>query len=294
MLEFNLKKVEISTMKTLRKDLHRASISNFVAQADEPYTLLLNELSPLRSTLLNHSAYKLLTDVIALRTFMESHIFAVWDFMSLIKTLQSRLTSLDVPWLPPVDTLSARLVNEIVLAEESDEVTPEVYMSHYDLYLAAMEEIGANTLPIRSFIGALRQGFSPNIALDPLHIPESTKNFVLLTLETTTKSTHEIAAAFLLGREDIIPAMFRQIISYLEVSDAFTCNSLRLYLNRHTFLDEDQHIPMGQKLLKNLCGTDPKKWEEAFNSARNALNSRYSLWDGVAKLIQANCGNRSQ
>ena len=273
-------------MKTLQKDLHRANISNSVAQVEEPYTLLMEKLAPLRSTLLEHSAYKLLTDVNALRTFMESHIFAVWDFMSLIKTLQNRLTSLDVPWLPPADILSARLVNEIVLAEESDEVAPEVYTSHYDLYLAAMEEIGADTLPIRSFIDSLRQGYSPKQALAPLHIPKSTKNFVLFTLETTTKSTHEVAAAFLLSREDIIPAMFRQIISYLESSDVFTCNSLRLYLDRHTFLDEDQHIPMGRKLLKNLCGQDSLKWEQVFNSACDALKSRHSLWNGVAQLIQ--------
>ena len=43
---------------------------------------------------------------------------------------------------------------------------------------------------------------------------------------------------------------------------------------------------MGQKLLKNLCGDDPLKWEQALNSAHNALKVRYSLWDGVAQSIQ--------
>ncbi len=43
---------------------------------------------------------------------------------------------------------------------------------------------------------------------------------------------------------------------------------------------------MGQKLLKNLCGRDSLKWEQALNSARDALEARYSLWDGVAQLIQ--------
>ncbi len=101
----------------------------------------------------------------------------------------------------------------------------------------------------------LRRGYLVEQALAPLSIPESTKNFVLFTLITITKFTHEVAAAFLLGREDIIPAMFRQIIDSLDFH-GFTCNSLRLYLDRHTFLDEDQHIPMGQKLLKNLCVRD--------------------------------------
>jgi Protein of unknown function (DUF3050) len=281
-------------MKISQKDLHCANISNSFALVEDPCTLVMEKLAPFRSNLLEHSVYKSLTDVIALRTFMESHIFAVWDFMSLLKTLQNRLTSVDIPWFPPTDSLSARLVNEIVLAEESDEIASEVYTSHYDLYLAAMEEIGANTVPIQNFIDSLHQGYTPNEALARLHIPEATKDFVLFTLETTTKSTHEVAATFLLGREDIIPAMFGQIISHLESSDVFACDSLRLYLDRHCFLDEEQHTPMGRKLLKNLCGKDPLKWEQAFNSACDALKYRHFLWNGVAQSIQTRRENGKQ
>ena len=264
-----------------------AAINKVAAsQESDPYTQLVEKLASARTSLINHPAYQLLNDVVTVRTFMESHIFAVWDFMLLIKTLQRRLTCLDIPWLPPSDIVSARLVNEIVLAEETDEVTPGQYISHFDLYLAAMEEIGADTSPIRTFIHSLQHGSPTEQALAPLGIPESTKDFVLFTLQTTTKSTHEIAAAFLLGREDIIPAMFRQIINHLESSDVLTCNSLRLYLDRHTFLDEDQHIPMGQKLLKNLCGNNSLMWEQALDSARCALKARHSLWNGVAYSIQ--------
>lgn len=218
---------------------------------------------------------------------MESHIFAIWDFMSLIKTLQRRLTCLDVPWLPTADMNSARLVNEIVLAEETDEVAPEHYTSHFELYLTAMEEIGADSSSIRNFICSLRQGFPVDQALAPLSIPESTKIFVLSTLVTTSKSTHEVAAAFLFGREDIVPAMFRQILDSLESSSVFTSNSFRLYLNRHTYLDEDQHVSMARRLLKNLCGNDSLKWEQALHSAHGALKVRHTLWDGVAQAIKA-------
>ncbi len=255
------------------------------------YILLVIKIESTRTDILNHPVYKQLGELTSLRIFMESHIFAIWDFMSLIKTLQRRVTCLNVPWLPPTDINSARMVNEIVLAEETDEVTPERYTSHFDLYLTAMEEIGADSSSIKKFIYSLRQGFSVDQALATLSIPESTKNFVLFTFSTVNKSTHEVAAAFLLGREDIVPAMFRQILGSLESSHAFTCNSLQLYLDRHTFLDEDQHVPMGQKLLKNLCGNDPLKWEQALHSAHSALQVRYSLWDGVAQSIQVNRKN---
>ncbi|GAX46223.1 hypothetical protein NIES4075_72440 [Tolypothrix sp. NIES-4075] len=262
-----------------------------ISSGIDPYIWLVEKIEPTRTDLLNHPVYKQLGDIASLRIFMESHIFAIWDFMSLIKTLQHRVTCLDVPWLPPTDINSARMVNEIVLAEETDEVTPECYTSHFDLYLTAMSEIGADSSSIRQFIYSLQQGFSAEEALAPLSIPESTKTFVLSTLTTVSKSTHEIAAAFLLGREDIVPAMFRQILGSLESSHVFTCNSLQLYLDRHTFLDEDQHVPMGQKLLKNLCGNDPLKWEQALHSAHSALKVRYSLWDGIAQSIQENREN---
>lgn len=245
------------------------------------YIQLVEKLYPARAALLSHPVYKELGELVPLQVFMESHVFAVWDFMALIKTLQHRLTCVDVPWLPPADIDSARLVNEIVLAEETDEVTPGNYISHFDLYLNAMGEIGADISQIQNFIDALRQGFPPDQALDPLDIPESTKAFVRSTLETTSKSTHEVAAAFLLGREDIIPAMFRQLLDKLEGDRGLSCDSFRLYLDRHTHLDEEQHAPMGQKLLKNVCGNDPRKWEQALHSAHNALKVRQSLWNGV-------------
>ncbi|NEO91451.1 MAG: DUF3050 domain-containing protein [Moorea sp. SIO3G5] len=255
------------------------------------YTQLEEQLKPSRMALINHPLYQQLNDLVSLQIFMESHVFAVWDFMSLIKTLQHRVTCLDVPWVPPTDINSARMVNEIVLAEETDEVSPGNYISHYDLYMVAMTEIGADTNPIKTFISSLRKGIPAEQTIASISIPELTKTFVKFTLETTTKSTHEVAAAFLLGREDIIPAMFRQVIATLDSLYGFTWDSLRLYLDRHNFLDEDQHVPMGKKLLKNLCGDDPVKWEQAFNSAENALKARYALWDGVAELIQLNKEN---
>jgi hypothetical protein len=253
---------------------------------------LLEKLAPSRAVLLNHPIYKQLDSLISLRIFMESHVFAVWDFMSLIKTLQNQLTCLDVPWLPPADINSARMVNEIVLAEETDEVSLDFYISHYDLYIAAMEEIGADTEPIKNFICSLRQGLPVYDALTSLSISESTKAFVLSTMKTIRQSPHEVTASFLLGREDIIPAMFRQVVSSLENLNGFTCKYLRLYLDRHNFLDEDKHVPIGKKLLNNLCSNDHLKWEQAFQSASSSLQARVSLWDGVSQLIQAKASTK--
>jgi len=257
-----------------------------ISETLDPYIQLLAQTSTARNALLTHSIYQQVNDLKSLQVFMKSHVFAVWDFMTLLKTLQRRLTCIELPWVPPIDIHSARLVNEIVLAEETDEISPGYYSSHFHLYLAAMEEVGADSKPIRSFIAAIQQGFSANEALANLPIPEATKTFVMTTLKAASGLNHEVAAVFLLGREDVIPKMFQQILTQLEDAQGIPCNSFRLYLERHTHLDEEQHAPMGQKLLRNICDNDSLKWMQAVNAANNALQARHCLWDGITQSIQ--------
>ncbi|HZE97379.1 MAG TPA: DUF3050 domain-containing protein [Planctomycetota bacterium] len=250
------------------------------------WSVLEEELRTIREELLVHPIYPLIGNVASLRIFMASHVFAVWDFMSLLKTLQRRLTSVEVPWLPPADPIAARLVNEIVLGEETDEVEPRRYMSHFELYLAAMEEIQADTEPIRKFIAGLREGLRPEEALLPLPIAVSTRTFVLDTLRACDSPTIEVAASFLLGREDLVPAMFRRILEQMERSGT-RCDSFRLYLDRHIHLDLEVHGPLAKKLLTSLCGEDQAKWARGTSAARAALSARRSLWNGLAAVLGA-------
>jgi len=242
------------------------------------------EIASVRNGVVHHPVYARIGELSALRVFMTSHVFAVWDFMSLVKTLQRRLTCVDVPWLPPADPLAARLVNEIVLGEETDEVAPGRYTSHYALYLASMEEIGADTGPIRTFVGSLARGVTAERALAGLPVPVSSKRLVRSTLRTCRAGTLEVAASFLLGREDLVPDMFREIIAELE-SRGIYCASFRSYLSRHVHLDEERHGPMAKELLRRLCGDDPQKWHKATEVALRALQARRELWDGMLEAI---------
>ena len=125
-------------------------------------------LNPLRDQLLDHPIYRRIRTIDGVQTFMEHHVFAVWDFMSLLKALQQRLCCVSVPWLPPANAFAARLINEIVLAEETD-VGPEgVPASHFDLYLDAMRQAGADDGPVLAFFERLRerQTSSPRRSLE--------------------------------------------------------------------------------------------------------------------------------
>lgn len=255
----------------------RSEVTSFATFADR--------ISPEISALLEHQIYKSVRDQGSLRIFMESHAFAVWDFMSLLKSLQRSLTGTKLPWTPPENPLAARLVNEIVLAEESDEVYPGSYSSHFELYLAAMDEVGADSSSIREFVESLRRGIPLSQVLLAAGLPGHTSRFLRFTMASAELRPHEVASAFLFGREEVIPQMFSRFRGQLDNLGGMRCDCLKLYLERHITLDSDHHGPMGRKLLESLCGSSERLWGEAFRVALSALRERRLLWDGITAQL---------
>jgi len=239
-----------------------------------------------RQALLDHRLYDRLRTLDDLTRFMEHHVFAVWDFMSLLKALQARLTCLTVPWRPVGDVEVRRLVNEIVLGEESDLLPQGGAASHFELYLQAMTEAGADTGRIRRFIGLLDAGLSVEAALDQAGVPDAVKGFVGYTFEVIGGGrSHEIAAAFTYGREDLIPQMFTQLVHGLERQFPQRLATLRYYLDRHIELDGDQHGAMGLRMVNLLCGDSPELQDEGIRAAVAALQARLKLWDAIADSL---------
>lgn len=210
---------------------------------------------------------------------MAHHVFAVWDFMSLLKTLQVRLTGVSVPWTPPADPVAARLINEIVLAEETDDVIPGEPLSHYALYLEAMEAVGADARPVQRLVRAIQRGASVNEALAEADAPPPAADFVRATLATCEGPTESVAAAFLFGREALVPEMFTEVRAV--VPSGGSRDTLRLYLERHIELDGDTHGPQAEALLCRLCGVERARWRAAETAATEALAARQLLWDAV-------------
>ncbi len=237
-----------------------------------------------RRALLEHPLYAEVNDVGALRTFMGLHVYAVWDFMSLLKSLQRGVTCVNIPWLPPADGEAARLVNEIVLAEESDVLADGRTLSHFALYRAAMLELGANTSRIDGFIGALSVGASLEEAFERAAVDAAPRAFVAHTLSAASDPRiHCVAASFLLGREDLVPSMFRRLLAAMPKT--VHCPSFRAYLERHVELDEEQHGPLATRLLSKLCGDSPTRWHEATEAARAAIHARVALWNAATGAI---------
>jgi hypothetical protein len=236
-----------------------------------------------------HPVFTRLTSITALRIFMEHHVYAVWDFMSLLKALQRAVTCIGTPWVPCGDPAVRRFINEIVLDEESDSIALDgvrpAPISHFELYLSAMERVGAETGGIHELLRRVRGGEPIGVALASAPVPEAARQFVLTTMEVVhTNRVHAIAAAFTFGREQAIPAMFLPIVEALDGADERTA-ILIAYLKRHIEMDGDDHGPLSLRLLTGLCGDDDGHWDQSRAAAIGALQARRRLWDGVLAAL---------
>jgi Protein of unknown function (DUF3050) len=244
---------------------------------------LQQAIDPVRRRVVSHPVYHLLQEIEDVRVFLGSHVFAVWDFMSLLKSLQRRLTCVDVPWVPSGPTASRRLINEIVLVEESDELG-DGYISHFELYLTGMAQAGAPTGPIDTFLDLLRAGAPVTDAVEKAAVPAGAAAFVATTWQIIESApVHCQAAAFAFGREDLIPEMFQQVVSIPDPQGRLEV--FKDYLARHIEVDGEQHTPMAMQMLIDLCGDDDAKWAACAQTVQTALEARVALWDSITAAL---------
>ena len=246
-------------------------------------------LSPQREQLLQHSLYGRVKTIDDLQHFLQGHVYAVWDFMSLLKALQAKLTCTSVPWMPVGNPEIRYLINEIVLAEETDINLEGKRQSHFEMYVDAMDASGANTAEISNFLDdvAATQNIFVSIKQSKLH--DNIKAFLNFTFRVIEEGKpHEIAAAFTFGREDLIPGMFTEILRNFQANfPATDLSKLIYYFERHIELDADEHGPMAMQMVGELCGGDAQKWKEVEDISRTALEKRIGLWDAIEeKMLQ--------
>lgn len=246
-----------------------------------------NSIQPQKELLLQHSLYKKVKTVEDLQSFLENHVYAVWDFMSLLKALQSKLTCTTTPWFATQNPETRYLINEIVLAEESDLTKDGKRSSHYEMYIEAMEACNANTDGIKQFLLEVDSLKNIFVAIKTSHLHPNIKAFLDFTFRVIEEGkTHEIAAAFTFGREDLIPSMFTEILKNFQANFPETdLSKLIYYFERHIELDADEHGPMAMKMITELCGTDAQKWSDVEEVSKLALEKRIGLWDAIEETI---------
>ena len=248
---------------------------------------LLKSLEGPREALLNHPIYQSIQSEEGLHVFMAYHVFAVWDFMSLLKSLQQKLSCVQVPWVPQGDPNLRRLINEIVLGEETDEDGKGGFSSHFELYQDAMEQCGADATVVDAVIEGIKAGLTPATALRKAGASVGAQKFCATTFDVIeTGSVAEVATAFALSREDVIPNMFQRLVDDLRLKDMDGYDRFLYYLDRHISVDGDAHGPMAYEMINDLCGDDDAKWALAESAARRTIQSRIVLWDHAYVAIK--------
>lgn len=249
---------------------------------------LREEIEPLRKQLISHPVYAEIKTIENLRCFMEHHVYAVWDFMSLLKVLQRNLTCVDIPWMPVGNAATRYLINEIVTGEESDVDEHGNRTSHFELYLKAMQQTGCNMGPITAFIERIRRGVSVEEGLITSAVPTASANFVRSTFKVVGNNASNVqAAVFTFGREDLIPGMFLSFVREIDEQSGDRVSTFRYYLERHIEVDGEHHSQLAYKMTEELNGEDSEKWKYATAAVKQALQDRIALWDGIAENIKA-------
>ena len=245
-----------------------------------------NTIESLRQEIINHKVYSAIKDINDLKIFMQYHVYAVWDFMSLLKTLQKNLTCMNVPWFPKGSADTRYLINEIVVGEESDVDQNGIRKSHFELYLEAMKQCGADTSQIETFIEVLKDTGDLKSAFESSKTPIEASDFVEFTFKIIDSDKDYLQSAiFTFGREDLIPGMFLSIVNdiYNNFPDSITI--FKYYLERHIEVDGGHHSFLALQMTKNLCGNDQIFWEEAEKEVIVSLKKRIQLWDGAYRQI---------
>ncbi len=216
--------------------------------------------------------------------FMESHIFAVWGFMSILKSLQKMITPNSLPWVPNKNTKNGlvNFVNEIILCEESDYIEGIGFISHYEIYLLAMKNMDAKTNQLDKLISTIAKNGYNKKYVDNVDASDEVKSFLKHDLEVSMNGTlPEIVGAFTLGREKVIPNMFDYILP--AIRETSTSKHLITYLERHIDIDGDRHGPLSMKLLDASC--DKNQLSLAYATAVKSLELRLLVWDKVYEDI---------
>ncbi|MHA8072071.1 DUF3050 domain-containing protein [Aquirufa ecclesiirivi] len=246
---------------------------------------LTSELEGERNKLLSHPIYAKINDLAGLQKFTQIHVFAVWDFMSLLKSLQIGLTSVQLPWIPVGSADTRYLINEIVLGEESDVDEQGNRISHFELYQKAMIQMGASTEAIDLLIKKVREGTKIQDAIREIGLHPHVQSFLEYTFDIALHAPiHVKAGVFTFGREDLIPSMFHQLLERLYTEVPEQVSTFRYYIERHIEVDGDHHSHLAMDMVNQLCGNDENKWEEVLQASKKALEMRYLLWDAYFYL----------
>ena len=232
----------------------------------------------------DHSVYSRLTTLPAFQKFMTYQVWCVWDFMCLAKSVQIGIGCYSVPWIPPKNPSLVSLMGEIIRGEESDVGPGGEEASHFEIFIQAMDECGAESTKIKAFIDHVGAGTEVLSAMRAVDAPPAAQAFVSQTLAFCSSSIAARIGAFSLGREELVPRMLSTLINRLDPSQK-RFKTFDWYLRRHISLDATNHAPKIAEIFRQFVGSDPALREEGLEAGLAAIRARCTYLDALEEQI---------
>lgn len=252
----------------------------------ERVAYILNEIEDLKSELAAHCLYTKLQHMEDIHIFMEHHVFAVWDFMSLAKALQLHLDATQVIEKQTDNSKILGFVNGILTGGETDPNKKEIVLSHLEMYLELMDEIGANTTNIKKLIASSAAGLDIHEAMQIAQLTDEQQRILNFTQTIiATNEIHKIAVAATLVPEGMISNRFLKILKETEERDNLLVPKFKNYLNRYKAIDGNDYGLLSLEMVTHFCDSDGKKWVDILDIAMKTLSHRIYLWDAIVDEI---------
>lgn len=227
-----------------------------------------------------HKIYKLLNNQTSLANFMERHVVCVWVYHSLLRSLYQDIVSQLTDLNGDRSKECLRLITEIVLEEVVEDLGDGQYQSHLELYVEAMEDLGANITPILTFFDMLEKGYTTKRSLELANFPIEAVRYAKTILPLLKEPPYKKAAALFYEGEPFIPDSFLTQVEVL--LPKVPVNLLLDYFEGHIEGLKRPGFSATGRLVEIFCASDKRYELQAEKIAEKVMKSRLELWNLIA------------
>ena len=227
-----------------------------------------------------HRIYDRLHDEASLRLFVEHHVICVWIYNYLMRDLYQEIANHIQPMSSQVQKEAIRLISELVLEEEVDEQNDGTLISHMEIYLEAMQDLGADVGPIMSFFDLLESGKDWVEAARQAHFPIESQLYFEKINVFFESPVHERAALLFYEGEPYVPDSFLNKLNVLSQT-AKTARLLEYFEKHIEGLKRPGFSAIG-RLVELFCGDDEDLNAAAEARAEEAMKIRLEFWGQIA------------
>ena len=231
-----------------------------------------------------HKLYDHIVSKKSLKFFMERHIICVWSYNALLRSLQKDIVALSLPLNTESHKEAVRLISEIILNEEVEDLGDGSYLSHLELYLESMQSLECDLSNILSFFDILEGGVSPEKAFIYVAFSNEIKRYAEHTISVLKRPLHIRAAALFYEGEPFIPDHFLNVIERL--SNQMNVDRLLDYLELHIEGLKCPGFSAAGRLVEVLCRADRSLNRESEVMAEKVMWERIVLWNSLLADIE--------